>query len=641
MASGWVYDYETLANCFVAVFVNYKSEETKVFVVHELRNDFPEFMDFLENCADSGDRFIGFNVLGFDAQITQALLQKREALESLAPGVIAQKIYKKAQDIIATQEFGDKFAGIPDWKLSIPHIDLFKVNHWDNPGKKASLKWLEYTTDWHNVMEMPIHHSTRIETMEQIDQIIEYCTNDVLFTKHVIYEKSKPLLKIRQDLQKKYSLKCINYSNTKLGSELLLKMYCKKTGKKKFDVKDSRTKRASIIVRDIIFPYITFDSPEFKGVLNKYNETIISNTRGDVKFTQNFMGYTFHYGAGGIHQCIKKGIYKADDEYIIEDADVGSLYPNIGVQNGLYPAHLGEEFYQVYKNEIVDVRMAEKAKGKDGNKAIVDGFKEAANASYGNSNQEHSWLLDPQYTMTITINGQLMLSMLVERLMSSLTGAQLLQTNTDGLTIRYKRSEQPLYKQICKQWEAETKLQLEFVEMSAMYIWDVNNYIVTYKDATKPPKCKGRFQFLDLEMHKNKSFLIIPKAIYAFFAEGIFPEEYLRTNRNIFDYCAGNRVNGEWHFLSTCMVDGKVVEEPLQKVIRYYISNTGCKIIKHNESDGRKISTVAGQWLQTVYNVHHDSPWESYDVNTEFYLTLIREEIDKLITKVPQQMVLF
>ena len=173
-------DYETLANCFVAVFINYKTEETKVFVVHELRNDFPELMGFLQGCADGGDRLIGFNVLGFDAQITQALLEKQFGLMALPPGVIAEKIYKKAQEIISVQEFGDKFSGIPDWKLKIPHIDLFKVNHWDNPGKKASLKWLEYTMDWHNVMEMPIHHSTRIESLEQIGQIIEYCTNDVL-----------------------------------------------------------------------------------------------------------------------------------------------------------------------------------------------------------------------------------------------------------------------------------------------------------------------------------------------------------------------------------------------------------------------------------------------------------------------------
>ena len=35
----WIMDYETLSNCFVAVFKHYKGEEQKVFVIHELRDD--------------------------------------------------------------------------------------------------------------------------------------------------------------------------------------------------------------------------------------------------------------------------------------------------------------------------------------------------------------------------------------------------------------------------------------------------------------------------------------------------------------------------------------------------------------------------------------------------------------------------
>ena len=633
-ANGWVYDLETLSNCTVAVFINYRdSSDVKTFVIHELRNDFPELMDFLEESADAGHRHIGFNVLGFDAQITEALLRNRETLEKLSPEKIAGKVYKKAQDIIHNQEFGDKFGGIPEWKLSIPQIDLFKVNHWDNPGKKASLKWLQFTSDWHHVMEMPIHHSTNIETMEQIDQIVTYCINDTLFTKEVLYEKSKGLLKVRQDVEKKYKLKCMNFSNTKLGSELLLKMYCKKTGKKKYDVKDLQTKRNLIKVKDIILPYISFSTPEFNKVLEQYQNYEITSTRGELKLSQIYGGYKFHYGSGGIHQCTKKGVYKSDDQYIIQDTDVGSLYPSIACVNKLYPAHLGPEFYQVYKEEIVDVRMAEKAKGKQGNKAIIDGFKEAANASYGNSNNQHSWLMDPQYTMAITINGQLLLSMLVEQLMSSLNNAQLLQTNTDGLTIRMLRSDMDTYMKICEEWQVKTSLKLEYVQMKAMYIWDVNNYIVTYEDPTKLPKCKGRFQFSELELHKNKSCLIVPKAIYAFFNDGIFPEEYLKTNQNIMDYCAGARANGDWKFFGTCVFEGNIVETLLQNVVRYYISNSGCKIMKINQSDGRRISTQAGPWLQTEYNTHLESPWNDYDVNTDYYLGLIREEIEKLQAK--------
>jgi hypothetical protein len=55
MANHYVHDYETLSNCFVAVFVHYTTDETKVFVVHELRNDFKELVEFLEHNAANNE----------------------------------------------------------------------------------------------------------------------------------------------------------------------------------------------------------------------------------------------------------------------------------------------------------------------------------------------------------------------------------------------------------------------------------------------------------------------------------------------------------------------------------------------------------------------------------------------------------
>ena len=60
-----------------------------------------------------------------------------------------------------------------------------------------------------------------------------------------------------------------------------------------------------------------------------------------------------------------------------------ALYPSIATVNNLYPEHLGEDFSRVYKEDIVDVRLREKAKGKEGDFVIVAGYKEAANSVYG------------------------------------------------------------------------------------------------------------------------------------------------------------------------------------------------------------------------------------------------------------------
>ena len=41
--------YETLNNCFVAVFEHYKTTEREVFIVHKLQNDYDSFIKFLKS----------------------------------------------------------------------------------------------------------------------------------------------------------------------------------------------------------------------------------------------------------------------------------------------------------------------------------------------------------------------------------------------------------------------------------------------------------------------------------------------------------------------------------------------------------------------------------------------------------------
>jgi hypothetical protein len=631
-------DFETMCNLFVAVFVHYKTDEKKVFVIHHERDDTVEFLEFLDHNRRFHEWHISFNGLHFDSQITEAILRNKNFINMSTEDRVSF-IYQTSQNIINRVE---KWPEYPEWKLSIKQIDVFKINHWDNVNKKSSLKWIQCMIDWHNVQEMPIHHTQYVTELEDIVMIIDYCTNDVLSTKKV-YQLSQPLLEVRLSVQKKYNLPCINYSNTKLGSELLLKLYCELTGKEKKIVKEYRTNRPAIPVGPIIFPYVEFKTPELQGFLHMMKQQVITTTKHGFEYTLKYKGYEFFIGAGGIHQCIKSGIYKAEGDDIIDDADVGSLYPNLGCQNGMFPAHLGPEFFHVYKGEIVDVRMAEKAKPKaERDMAIIEGFKEAANASYGNSNQIHSWLYDPQYTMQTTINGQLSILMLVEELLTRIPGALLLQTNTDGLTLKYNKKYKPVYEEISKEWEKKTKLTLEFASYEAMYIWDVNNYIAL-KSKTDA-KCKGRFEWEEFvkykytHLHKNKSYLIVAKAIFAFFVHNIMPEDYLKSNRNIFDYCAFAKLKGNWIFKQTCIIAGEVFRETLQKTLRYYVSTDGCKITKKNVDDGREIQLEAGKWVVTDYCKAVERPWQEYHVDEKFYLEQIYAEIERLVPKKSPQL---
>ena len=182
-------------------------------------------------------------------------------------------------------------------------------------------------------------------------------------------------------------------------------------------------------------------------------------------------------------------------------------------------------------------------------------------------------------------------------------------------------------------------LQLEHDEYSKIILADVNNYIAVNKAGKY--KCKGRFEFEDLALHKNKSFLIIPKAIFNYFINNIPPEKYLAENKNIFDYCAGIKTKSDWNFVAMCHEDGNVTTTKLQKIVRYYISNKGCKILKRHRSDGREIQIESGRWMQTIFDKYEEAEWKDYDINDAYYLDKIYKEIHNVCPVNTNQLKLF
>ena len=144
-------------------------------------------------------------------------------------------------------------------------------------------------------------------------------------------------------------------------------------------------------------------------------------------------------------------------------------------------------------------------------------------------------------------------------------------------------------------------------------------------------KRKGRLEFKNLELHKSHSFLIIRKALYYYFVHDVEPEQYLKDNRDIFDYCGAVKAIGDWKFVEKKIENQEYSEKDLQKTVRYYISNKGSKLMKCNKLDKRKIQVEAGNWLQTVFNVYEDKPWDDYDINDKYYLEKIYKEIKSLM----------
>jgi hypothetical protein len=621
-------DFETLSNCFIACFEDTKSEDQELFTIHESKNDILELVTFLEKNIAFKEWHVSFNGLSFDSQITEHILRNKEQLLEQDGDTIAKFLYGKAQDIINRQN-NNEFSEFSPKDLHIRQLDVFKLNHWDNPAKRSSLKWIQYTMDWHNIIDMPIHHTETI-IADQIPEIIKYCWNDVKSTKQIMM-LSKSNIDLRRKLTEEYGIDLYSASEPRISKELFLHFLSKRTGIKKYELRQGRTIRTKIVVKDIILPYIEFKTATFQNLLKKFKEVEIypGETKGGFKYSVRYKGLQTDYGLGGIHGARSSKVYIPEEGMIIMTSDVTSFYPNLAIRNKWAPAHLPQkEFYDLYEWFFEERKKIPK---KDPKNYV---YKIILNSTYGLSNDKNSFLYDPEFTMKITINGQLSLSMLYEMICEEIPGAIPLMQNTDGLETVIPKDQVDKYMEICARWEELTSLQLEHDKYSKIILGDVNNYIAITEDGKA--KCKGRFDFENLALHKNKSFSIIPKAIFNYFVNGIEPKEYLKTQKNIFDYCGGVKIKGDWEFYEHSLVNGNYVKQPLQHTIRYYISHKGSKIIKTNLTDSREIQIEAGKWMQTTMINYVEKDIEDYDINYDYYLENIEKEINSLEPKITQ-----
>jgi hypothetical protein len=695
----WVADYETIVNCFVAVFEDLYSPEKRVFTVNRKTNQIKELIAFFRENFHCKDWHLGFNIDGFDGQITEYILQEQENLCVLDSDGITARIYAYAQKTIESTSKGG-FPEFPPYRLSIPTVDIFKLNHWDSNAKRTSLKWVQFTMDWHNVEEMPHHHSQPVTDDDQLKKVVSYCINDVSSTKAVFQYRNRKGKKemieninLRAELSQTYGLNLYSASEPKISKEVFAHFLCKKLGIKKWDLKEMRTHRSYVRPRDIILPYVNFVLPEFKAMHNWFkglevNTLLLEESeeqikkKGTIKYSFKYRGVKTDFGLGGIHGCITPGIYSSGKGKIILSADVESFYPNLAIKNRWSPEHIdNEKFCELYEWFFIERKKYPKGS------ALNYLYKIVLNATYGLSKNRHSFLYDPEFTFKITVNGQLLLSMLYEMLCLALPHAQPLMQNTDGLEFMLDEKDKGIFYEVCGQWEKLTRLKLETAQYDKMVIADVNNYIAI--DTAGNTKCKGRFEFEDLALHKNKSYAIIPKAWYAYFVHGTKPEDFLKKNRNIFDYCAGVKLRGDWKFesvkavkkplksyegmsmekqreflknngweqswgednwvrknaankeantgistsyafLVTVQQESVLQRKELQKMVRYYNSNRGVKLMKVNKKDGREMQLEAGKTRQTVFNRFVEKSWEGYDVDENFYLKKINDEIFKI-----------
>jgi DNA polymerase elongation subunit (family B) len=628
-----IYDIETMQELFLIVCM-VPGKAGKSFQVSKWKNELDKFVRYTEANADA--YWVGYNNLRFDSQVVEWILRNYDNWHELSNLEITAKIAQKAADVIHDANY-DVFPEYREHELTLKQIDLFKIHHYDNKNRMVSLKRLEFEMDLENIEEMPIHHTKTNMTKEEVELTIDYCYNDVdatyEFFKVTLGETDHPLYKgdnrieLRQDIEEEFGIPCLNYSDSKIGDEMIKKYYCSEKGIDYRELPKKGYFRKSIDVKNCIAKYVTFETPQLKEFLKKINKMQLG-LQDDFKEHIDFYENVYSFMKGGLHTENKPKVFEADEEYEIIDWDVSSYYPAIIINNGKFPAHLGKEFLRGYK-QMFDKRLELKPLAKKDKriKGIVGALKLAVNSVYGKSSDMQNWIYDRQLTMFTTITGELSLMMLIEKYETN--GIHVISANTDGVTIKIKKALIPLMHEINKAWSDLTQYELERTDYSKIIFSTVNDYLAIMTNGEI--KKKGDF-LTDFELHKNKSARIVPIALERYFVHGIPVDETIRNHTNLYDFCLRQKATRSFHYEGTNRITGEVTV--YNKLIRYYISTDGEKILKVKNPEcqtrAAAVSQVeAGEWLATVCNFLPKNS-KVDNINYNYYI----EKANRIITKI-------
>jgi hypothetical protein len=630
-----VFDIETMKEFFLIVVYDPQEDRYYEFKLNKWHNELDKFAKFADE--HKGHYWVGYNNLRFDSQVVEYVLRNYDRWHDLSALDICSIIAQKAADVIHDANY-DVFPEYREDELTHKQIDLFRVHHFDNKNRRVSLKRLEFEMDLENIEEMPIHHSKTDLTERDIVETIYYCYNDVnatyQFYKVTIGETDHPLYKgdnrieLRLDIQEEFGIPCLNYSDSKIGDEMIKKYYCEE---KRIEYKELPKKGTftNVYVKNCIADYVTFQTPELQDFLKRIKK-IKLGIQDDFKEEIHFYDNVYSFMKGGLHTENKPEIFETDDEYEIIDWDVSSYYPAIIINNKRYPRHLGKEFLLGYKR-MFERRLELKPLAKKDKriKGIVGALKLAVNSVYGKSSDMQNWIYDRQLTMFTTITGELSLMMLIEAY--ELNGIHVISANTDGVTVRIHKDKLDDMRKINYWWSTLTEYELERTDYQKIIFSTVNDYLAIKTDGEI--KKKGDF-LTDFELHKNKSGRIIPIALEAYYVHNIPVATTIMDHNNIYDFCLRQKSSSDFHYEGWNRTSGE--KNIYNKLIRYYVSNTGEKLLKVKnpecQTNAADVSQVeAGEWLCTVCNhLPKDVDVKQAGINYQYYI----EKAERIIHKI-------
>lgn len=632
-------------------FVLYEDDDTDLF----------SLLYWLQQKAD----YFGYNNRKYDRLMLSVLLMYYNQFDK--PSKLITFLYETSQRVIRSSNndtlWTDNFTSlILRNNVAFRDLDLFQIFRLDHYHK--SLKQTSINIKWYNLKEytMPpigdldrhyyherlpeakgmtdrelnIHYRNVFERFipkEYLNEMADYNDNDVYIVAELIRMNQEEVL-LRYRISEEYKVDVYSASRSTIADKVIVKLYSKFTGLHPKAFIDTKTIRRKILVSEILSDKIAFSTPELNDILSGIRSLTLKGEKGEFDREFTFMGTSYTIATGGLHSNEIPSVYVENSDSIIVDRDVASYYPNMIRSLKVCQKHLIPKAWFRIADTIVDERLEHKHLAKDKSLDVMERDKHAtaaaclkivANAGiFGKMGSEKSFLCDKKAMYQVTINGQLFLLMLIEKL--ELAGIHVISANTDGIVTIVPRELEQTADDICHWWEKHLGLELEFTYYTKYVTEGVNSYLTVKRGGSS--KFKGRMNpkmFLE-DLSKGYNSPIVAKCVTEYFINGTPVMETLRNAKSILDFCRTQNVNHKYRLEFTHVVDGKIRTDVVQRNTRFYISSTGGTLMKvesmgwneHNEEQVKKSSLCAGQRV-SICNTVDDTDISELNVNYLYY----------------------
>lgn len=501
------YDFEVFSHDWLVVIKDADSRTT-----HKIVNDVEVLKSIYEK--NKNNIWVGFNSRSYDQYIFK--------------GILCGFNPKEINDhIIVKGKGGWDFSGLFN-RIQLYNYDIMT-------DKFKGLKQLEGFMG-NDIRETTVSFDiNRKLTQKEIEEVIFYCNHDVEQTMQVFINR-KEEFESHMSLIKAFNLPLKFISKTKAQLSAIILEADRKEHDDEFDI-----------------TFIdTINLKKYKHILEWYQNPL--NRDYKKSFKVEIAGVEHIFGWGGLHGARTK--YQGEGIFV--NSDVGSFYPAMMIEYDFLSRNVRDK--NKYR-EIRDTRLILK-KNKD---PMQLPYKIVLNSTYGASKDKYNNLFDPLQANNVCINGQLLLLDLIEHVEAGIPGALLIQSNTDGVMFKLPdKSYIETYKEIAKEWETRTRMDLEHDIIKKVVQKDVNNYIIVMDNG----KVKSKGAYVKKLNKLDNDLPIVNKALVDYFLDDIPVEVTINNCNDLIMYQKIVKASSKYKY---ALHGNKILKE---KILRVFASRS-------------------------------------------------------------------